>query len=475
MPIFTPDLLQEWTLGSWFGNEQNFSVSGFSIDTRTIHSGDMFIAIRTESRDGHDYLENARKSGAHAALVDHFNSSVDLPQLVVPNVIRAFQAIAGGHRKDFKGKIIGITGSCGKTSTKDLLGLVLGEDVTHKTEKNLNNELGVPLTLLKLDNEKHQYGVIEAGISLRGEMEHLARMIHADIAIITNIGAAHLEDLGSISGVAREKLKLFQYSSNQSTLIFTSETYQLLEEEFLLDKIVNGSNQREIKTLSSVSGDSAQTTTNYEHSHIAQAETTEKGVRLTIKSHSFSAIEIDAPLMSSGMLSNLGLVYLTASECGVSQEDFSRRLSGWKPTTNRGDWFLRGAQTIYVDCYNANPLSMKDALAFFHEQTIDQSARLFVLGKMEELGEQSIEMHKEVLSQMPLKSEDSILLIGDDLQELSSFMEGLDCAAVGIYDEISQVYDKVQQWEGYVFLKGSRKAGLERLLEGSRNKRAAVC
>src|SRR5690625_2129388 len=147
--------LKEWSGGSWT-KEPAEPVRGFSFDSRRIEPGEIFLCLKTEERDGHDFIEAAAAAGAAAAIVAAPRPDSDLPQLVVEDPLRAFWKMAATHRKRFTGPVIGVTGSCGKTSTKDLLALLLGNSSsTHATEGNFNNLIGVPLTLLKLDPERH--------------------------------------------------------------------------------------------------------------------------------------------------------------------------------------------------------------------------------------------------------------------------------------------------------------------------------
>lgn len=165
------------------------------------------MTLRMDIRDGHDYVEAAAAAGATAALVSRVCEKVALPQLVVKDTLAVFQMIAREHRRAFKGPVTGISGSAGKTSTKDLLARLLGERAL-ATEGNLNNHIGVPLTLTRLDAEKHGFAIIEAGVSAPGEMAPLARMIDPDVAVITLVDHAHTRDLGGLGGVAQEKAQL---------------------------------------------------------------------------------------------------------------------------------------------------------------------------------------------------------------------------------------------------------------------------
>jgi UDP-N-acetylmuramoyl-tripeptide--D-alanyl-D-alanine ligase len=177
------------------------------MDSRQLRTGEVFVAIRTAQRDGHDFLAAAQAAGASAAIVATPQPALALPQLVVADPLTALQVIARTHRRAFTGPVVGISGSAGKTSTKNLLALLLGGEAggVLATEGNLNNHLGVPLTLTRLDPAVHKCAVVEAGISAPGEMAPLAAMIEPDVAINTLVAAAHTAELGGLEGVAREK------------------------------------------------------------------------------------------------------------------------------------------------------------------------------------------------------------------------------------------------------------------------------
>jgi len=221
MPFFDPESLAEWSRGEWNRSPRNL-VSGFSHDSRRMESGGMFVAVRAE-RDGHDFIRNAARLGASSAMVDHFVAESDLPQLKTTDVGDAFLRIAHMHRSNFEGKIVGVTGSCGKTSTKDALQLLLGADTCLATNGNFNNLLGVPLTLLRLEHSLHRQAVVEAGINQIGEMAKLAKTIAPDITLVTMVASAHLEGLGSETKVAQEKARLIQDSGTVKTAIFPEQ------------------------------------------------------------------------------------------------------------------------------------------------------------------------------------------------------------------------------------------------------------
>src|ERR1051326_9489468 len=204
MPTFAPEDLATWTGGHWT-TRPTVPLAGFTMDSRQLRAGQVFIALKTEKRDGHDFLPAAHAAGASAAIVSAPNDLLPLPQLVVNDPLASFQSIAREHRRAFRGPVVGISGRAGKTSTKNLLALLLGGEAAgvRATEGNLNNHIGVPLTLTRLDHAAHKFAVVEAGISQPGEMTPLASMIEPDVAIITLVAPAHLDELGDLAGVAR--------------------------------------------------------------------------------------------------------------------------------------------------------------------------------------------------------------------------------------------------------------------------------
>ena len=180
--------LAEWTGGTWFGSIPE-RIKGFAFDSRSLDAGALFIALSHGERDGHNFVEAAIEAGASACMVER-SLPVSIPQLVVPNALQALAECARAVRARFTGPVVGVTGSCGKTSTKEMLQWVLGKEQCHATRANWNNHLGVPLSLLELHGQGYAYSVIEAGISARGEMAYLSSLIRPNVAVFTNIGAA---------------------------------------------------------------------------------------------------------------------------------------------------------------------------------------------------------------------------------------------------------------------------------------------
>ena len=460
---FIQEVLPE---GRWAGPLLEGTVSGFSQDTRVLRPGNCFVALKTEKRDGHDYLESAHQAGAIAALVSVANPDVAIAQFVVDDPLQALQSLAKAHRDRFAGKVFGITGSAGKTSTKDLLAILLGEPIC-VTQGNFNNTLGLPISVLRLEGTDHR-GVFEAGIDRAGEMDVLAHVLTPDVGIVTLVAEAHLERLGSLEGVAREKVKLLQSVREGGLCIFPDSCLKYPEFRDLAHRAWVLTQDRELNLESDL-----QTRVPY------WTETTELhgGVRLCIAGPACSETAFDLPPMSTGMISNAALAILAAQHAGISASDIQERLRAWSPADKRGQWRACIKRNIFVDCYNANPASMLDSARFFNEQTLDAPSRIFILGTMNELGDDAEDYHESVAAELPYKGNDRVCCVGAFAESLA---EGVRKAPVGVasietYVDVDALAPEWTQMTGVIFLKGSRGLKLESLLEIPEEREVPVC
>lgn len=446
-PEFSPIYMAYAANGRWTrepaaGNP----VRGFGIDTRDFIHGHCFVALKTARRDGHDFLAEAKAAGAGAALVSRPDARVDLPQLVVADPLAALQAIAAAHRRDFPGIVIGVTGSVGKTSTKELLARLLsstpGEVLA--TPGNYNNHLGVPLTLTKLHPSAHRYAVVEAGISGPGEMDVLARMIEPDLALVTHVGPAHLEALGSLEKVAQEKAWLLARARAGSAKFFPQscldfDAFRNLQAPAIaLDpKIRHGSEGTTIRFIPP-------------HLNPAKNE----------------PVLFNCRRVSDGMAQNAALALAAALQLGVSPSDAQSRLLDWEPAALRGEICRDHAgRWLYVDCYNANPASMHDALAAFAGMAPSNQPRLFLIGGMEELGAESVAYHRKlgVALAKTLRSGDTALVLAGQAAS-AAVVSGAGHSRVTAANDLNTLRIHFESHRGAVFIKGSRRYQLESLL-----------
>ena len=457
MPLFSPDLLAQWTGGQWTSTP-GAALRGFSVDTRQIRSGQVFVAIKTGRRDGHDYLQEAAAAGAGAAIVATANAASALPQLVVPDPLLAFQAIAREHRRAFKGRVIGISGSAGKTSTKNLLAVLLGGESCGvlATEGNLNNHLGVPLTLTRLDPKEHAFAVVEAGISAPGEMAPLASMIEPDVALITLIAPAHTEELGGIEGVAREKAVLPAAIRASGIAIFSAQVasfsaFRELDVRTMIvepAEVVRPSEPPKDKVYFAVAQRGDETA-------IALAYGKPPPLTFTMRR------------VSDGMAQNAVLAICTALWLGVARDTIQARLRTWQPAKLRGEIRREGERLLYLDCYNANPASMADALAAFEAIAPAIEPRLYILGCMEELGAEAAAHHRTLGRSIALRPGDYLFVIGTHAHDVcSGVLERGDATEqIQIASSLDAIAGAFAEWRGAVFMKGSRRYQLEKILE----------
>lgn len=423
---------------------------GFNQDTRTLTAGQVFVALKTDKRDGHDFLNEAQQGGAVAALVDRPVAGTALPQLVTKDSLGAFQRIAREHRREFHGTVVGVTGSVGKTSTKDLLALLLGgsPDVL-ATTGNLNNFIGVPLTLTRLE-ATHRAAVIEAGISLHGEMADLAEMIEPDHSVVTLVGPAHLEKLGSLEGVAAEKSRLPAANRPGGLAVFpvscwTYEPFRGLANALVLVPESEGMTKVGARTLKF----------NVFHRPGSTEVTLEGRRRFVLRR------------VSAGMAQNAALALALASELGVKDTALQARLEYWQPSKWRGELRQSGEATVYCDFYNANPASMTDAIDAFNGAVGAELPRLYVLGSMEELGAESAAYHRQIGRLLHLRRGDFLFALGSQAVALREGLleNGNDPAQVAVVADVTPVRERLAGFRGAVFLKGSRRYQLETVLD----------
>jgi UDP-N-acetylmuramoyl-tripeptide--D-alanyl-D-alanine ligase len=479
VPVFVPASLAAWTGGRWTA-QPGSSLTGFATDTRQLRPGQVFVALKTDKRDGHDFLAAAQAAGAAAAIVAAPSRVLALPQLVVADPLAAFQTIAREHRRAFTGPVIAISGSAGKTSTKNLLALLLGgadggvlatEGNLNKasiaseapstgavlaTQGNLNNHLGVPLTLTRLDAAVHRIAVIEAGISAPGEMKPLADMIEPDVALITLVAPAHTEALGGLEQVAAEKALLPRAVRPRGLAIFPKSCTQFaaFRDLFVNQLVLERSAVLRPATLP-------------QHTiHFNVLQRREETAVIVAYGppppHLFKLGRV-----SDGMAQNVALALIVALWIGVPHDTLQARLAIWAPARLRGEIRHEDDRLLYLDCYNANPASMADALATFAAVAPAEDPRLYVLGGMEELGGSSAAHHRQLGRALPLRECDRLLVIGPLAHEVCAGVleQGDFSRQIQIVSSLEPVSAALAEWRGAVFLKGSRRYQLEKVLE----------
>lgn len=441
MPTFDPSALATWSHGRWQG-VMPAAVTGFGNDTRLLAPGEAFVALRTPRRDGHDFLGDARARGAACALVSRVIRD-PLPQLVVDDTLAGLQRIAAAWRDGLRMPVVGVTGSVGKTSVKEMLRAALGPRA-HATVANLNNTLGVPLTLLRADPGLHQAVVVEAGMSEPGELAVSARLLRPDIAVVTNVRASHLEGVGSLAGVAREKAELVRALAPGGEAFVLAET--LAHAAFA---------EVAASCVAVCLGDQPTPSGARRAAHLT-IEPAAAGWSLAVRDPELGLLRLALGPISRGQAINAGLAALAAIHAGAGPEPVAAALAAWRPLAGRGSVHQDGDRPLYVDCYNASPASLADAAEAFVRQTA--GPRLFVIGGMAELGADSVRLHREAGLALPLGPGDAVLGFGGDASALAAACGGRVVA------DIADVAAAIAAHRGPVLIKGSRAHALERAL-----------
>jgi UDP-N-acetylmuramoyl-tripeptide--D-alanyl-D-alanine ligase len=406
-----------WVSSDWKKSATNFPIRGICHDTRTLKPGDVYIAIKGAAHDGHSFVTQATKQGAAGIIVEKDFPNIEIPQMVVPDTMVALWALAAGVRRRWAGTVIGITGSVGKTTVKELIASVLSQKGTvAKTLGNWNNDIGLPLSMLAADRNA-DFFVFELGMNHPGEIAPLAGLLKPDWVVITEIGKAHIEFFQGLEGIAEEKASLLAYADN-ALLDETSEWFELFRSKC-------------------------------------------KGRIVTFGSEPFTFIP---PLPGEHMIRNSRRAAALGLALGVSPEAVQAGLSAFQSAPMRWERTLHNGIVFINDAYNANPLSMRAALTTF-AQLPCEGRRFAVLGGMRELGAQGDAEHRELGQFVDTLKLDSVITIGEaGAQIVCDSMAGLDkIEAVDILRTHLRAGDMV-------LFKASRGEKLETILEELKTK-----
>jgi UDP-N-acetylmuramoyl-tripeptide--D-alanyl-D-alanine ligase len=422
------------------GSRRRFTA--IATDTRTLVPGALFVALRGERYDAHDFLDAARQAGAAGAVVREGTAPVDgLPLLHVPDPLTAYGLLARARRRDLAGPVVAVTGTNGKTSTKEMLAAVLGTRFrTHATRINLNNLVGVPQTILEAP-ETTEALVVEAGASVPGEMAIHRTVIEPTIAVVTNVAPGHLEGFGGMEGVLAEKLELVRGVA----------------------VAVVGTSPPELGALARQRGPGRVVTAGLEGADFTptRVEMDREGrAILFLRPH-----RVALPLVGRHQASNAMLAWAVGHELGLDPEAAARALERVAIPGGRGQLTRIGGMTVYNDCYNANPASFEAAIAA--AAGLRAGRRLvFIAGSMRELGPDSPRYHREVARRLVDLSPDLLAVEGDFVPGIEPWREALADRLVTASDVASLgplLADRLLGNE-LVVLKASRGVALERIL-----------
>ncbi|WP_343747631.1 UDP-N-acetylmuramoyl-tripeptide--D-alanyl-D-alanine ligase [Fluviicola sp.] len=353
------------------------SSTGVETDTRKIQTGSLFFCLKGANFDGNTFAQEALNQGAIAAVVDNPEYHIEGKTVLVDDVLKALQDLARHHRNQFSIPIIGITGSNGKTTSKELIAATLSTQLNvHFTQGNLNNHIGVPLTLLQL-NPTHEIAVIEMGANKPGDIRELVEIALPTHGIITNIGRAHLEGFKSLEGVIKTKTELFDFLAQNNGHLFANK-----QDETIVNKLPQTTHNHFYNDDSELSGELISLT---------------PFVNMTWSEPGYKSPAIATNLVGEYNFINFLAAIRIGRFFGISPENCNQAISDYQPTNNRSQVTKTDKNTLIVDCYNANPTSMRSALSSFAK--IDNHAKIFILGDMREMGDDAPMVHEEVIQQ----------------------------------------------------------------------------
>jgi UDP-N-acetylmuramoyl-tripeptide--D-alanyl-D-alanine ligase len=437
---------------------ERMDIKGISIDSRTVREGELFVAIRGDRFDGHDFVADAIKRGAWGAVVERSSLETRYGTLSgmknifpVEDTLLSLQEMAMTHRRKFSVPLVGVTGSNGKTTTKEMTACILKEKgAVLKNEGNLNNHIGVPLTLLRL-NKGHKSAVIEMGMSGLGEIATLARIAGPDVGVITNIGPAHLEFLGSTDGVARAKGELLESMNQQGTAVLNADDRYF----GTLRKMFSG-------TVCSFGIEN-------------RADVTARDIRqekdftdFTITSDGVTA-KVRLRAVGRHNVSNALAAAAAALAVGMPMDSVKFGLEDFLPIAMRTELRQMKGRTVLADCYNANPGSMHAALETLASLKTGGKA-VAVLGDMLELGEISAEAHREVGRTAAGLGVDVLIAMGPLSRFTAEGARAAGMAAGNVFEaatpsEAAALLRERSRNGDAVLVKGSRGMKMETVLE----------
>jgi UDP-N-acetylmuramoyl-tripeptide--D-alanyl-D-alanine ligase len=427
--------------------------SSVSVDSRSVQNGGLFVALSGSVHDGHAFVEQAFRNGAAAAMVERQKiESFNLSSLaktfgkiiiIVENTLRGLQDTARVYLEQYPRLLkIGITGSSGKTTTKEITAAIAGvEKNTVMNPGNYNSETGLPLSVFAV-RPCHEVGVFEAGMNRRGEIAELAAVLNPDIALITNVGSAHIGNIGSLEGIALEKKNIFcemKKNENGIALIPEDSGFRDFLAEGLRGK-VSFYGENSFAELGGV-----------------------KNLGLDGSEIIWDGQRIRFALPGRHNLANAFAAIAIAREIPVSAQAIKQGLEVVKPLFGRGE-ILRGRATVIQDCYNSNPESAAQALEFC--ESLDwPGRRVYIMGEMLELGEDSRRAHEDMGRLLRNSKADMVFLYGNETEPSAEILKnGTVCFMHTCdMDELSRVLDSYVQNGDLVLLKGSRGCALERL------------
>ena len=412
--------------------------TGICTDTRKIEKGCLFVALRGDNFNGNKFTQQALDKGAFKVIIDDISQHKNTGETILcKNSLTLLQKLATYHRQELNVPMIALTGSNGKTTTKEIINAVLSKKFkTTATQGNLNNHIGVPLTLLSMTKET-QIGIVEMGANHKKEIEALCEIAQPNFGYITNFGKAHIEGFGSIEGVIEGKSELYKYiSKEKGTLFFNAD-----------DPIQN-------KLLG-----------NYP-SKVGFSQTKENFYTLKqIDANPYVALQaaqtnITSNLIGAYNFTNISAGVLIGDFFDIPLNDIKQAIEEYLPTNNRSQLITKGSTQIILDAYNANPTSMMAALQHFN--TIKTASKMVFLGDMFELGETAQEEHQDIVDYLSNTNIDEVHLIGSYFSKTK--LQVKNCHQYKTFEALKSAFKNTIPKDTTVLIKASRGMALERIL-----------
>lgn len=420
-------------------------INGVSIDSRKVFENNLFVPIKGATTNGHSYVNDAIKGGAIATLwnKDEPNPPTEIAVILVDDTVKALQDLSFFYRNTLKTKIVGITGSNGKTSTKDITASVLSQKFkTQKTMGNYNTEIGVPYTLLSLD-EDCEVAVIEMGMERKGEIDFLTRLVQPDVGIITSVGLVHIDNFPSIDEIAKAKLEIINGIKGDGLFIYYGDD-QLLE---------NTVNNTEIKdSIRKQTFGLRKSNTLY----LKEFSENIEGINFKVSDENFD--ELHADMLGKHQALNSMAAILAAKELGMTPNEIGLGLFKIEKTGLRNEIIKINKCTILNDCYKSNPVSINAALDIF--ELIESNKKVVVLGDMLGYREMSHDIHYNVGKDLAKHHIDELVTIGEEARYMAK--------GAGENTNISNIIEFNTKEEATEYLKKYIKEDCSMLIKGSR-------
>lgn len=447
MKPLTLDTIARVTGGKLIGGNENTIITGVVRDNREVKEGNLFVCFPGERVDGHDFAPKAFEAGAAACLAQRELCDVKGPYILVDSTFQALKDLAKYYRSLFTIPVIGVTGSVGKTTAKEMTASALSAKLNVlKTSANLNNEIGVPLTLLSM-TEEHEAAVVEMGISDFGEMSRLADMVRPDICIMTTIGFCHLETLGDLDGVLKAKSEVFRFMNENGVAIVNGDDEKLSDFDPGVRKITFGYGEENQWRGENIRSDGTE------------------GVLCDIK-YPDGAFSAYIPAFGSHMVLGALPAAITAHLLGLTDEEIERGLLKYAPVGGRANIKDTGFIRIINDCYNANPNSMAASLASLSQV---EGRKVAILGDMKELGAASRDLHRSIGVLAGKYGIDSLVCLGAEAEFIyKGFISGgfeTEAWHFPMKDAMFSVLPSLVKKGDTVLVKASHSMGFDEVVE----------